>query len=250
VMGVESSGSRLAAITAMRMLHLSSNVGRRDINNPVVEKAFWDEVNWSGHGSIGQPYSNWVVVHRSLPQFDCYPTVENLVKLLGPGGFGIPKERIYVIIATRDRHTTLRSKLLEHQPSMEAAKTEQLIAEKLLQGWVKTHEVPTYVFSYESFMSLGVAYLSPLAEFLGTGESSIDPMVLPQGINDANVKWQAPRSIWQQLHQGVDFIFSRRHPAFTTPVGKPESGTVAPAPSSEQPRKTGSITMMKDLLKW
>lgn len=243
VFGTESSGSKLIALTAMRMQHLASNIGRRDPENPFAEATFWDEVAWGGHGSIGQPYSQWVVIHRSLPQYDCYPTAETLIELLGPGGFGIPLDRFYIIVATRDRTVTLRSKMLEHQPAMKAAVIEQGIAAKLLEGWVKNPDIRTYVFSYESFMMLGLAYLHPLAEFLGTGLASIDPMVLPGAVRDANVKWQAPRSLWDQLHQTIDYLFGGRRPAYQSPKvtqSSEDHGAVAGS----------SISQMQDLLKW
>jgi len=222
IVGTESSGSKLAALTIDRMLHYQANSHRLDESTHESKRSFWDEVQWGGHGSIGQAYSQWVVIHRSLPHGDCFPRLESLLAMLGPRGLGMREDRIFVVVATRDRTTTLGSKVLDHQADTRVASHEQQIAAGILAEWVLSDEVNPYVFSYEAFMLLGLAYLKPLAKFLKLDHTKVLHPAMVDGsletmpaLQDANVKWHSARSLWQRAHQVVDYLFNHRAPSYS-----------------------------------
>lgn len=156
VVGLESSGSKLAA----KLIAMRFGPGE-------------DAVEWSGHRhfltihkpdrSAGLEKSGTVVVHRSLPHWDFFPDVESMLAQALCDGF----KEAYMVVATRDRHISFRSKLATHQSDSGVAAREQVAAQVYLRSVLSRGLFPTFVFSYESLMLLGPPYVHELYAFVG-----------------------------------------------------------------------------------
>ena len=109
----------------------------------------------------------------------------------------------YVVVATRDARSSLRSKVRTHQRRARVAADEQAVAAAALAALVGTPLAPTFVFSYEAFVLLGRAYLRSLLDFLDlpppsaaeeAGPDSAAAAAGPRPTRDGNADWQFRRT--------------------------------------------------------
>jgi hypothetical protein len=215
VVGLESSGSKLLTQLILKLAFPPTIERDGSHSNPKLSVP-------SGHGTYAHcrpnnsPAHCFGVMHLSLPYYDCFPDPTAEVAELRANGF-----HTRVILATRDQSTSLRSKLVDHQRDIVAARTEQQIATKMLASLMTTtgRDEPL-VFSYETLMLLQSPYVERLAQALN--------LTLPQSagnsdlleelglhLKDGNPKWMTLQAaIWSWLVRAARILgFGSRDPA-------------------------------------
>jgi hypothetical protein len=200
VVGLESSGSKVAALSAADILEYPKHV----------------HTLWSAHGARagcfhrGGKHFCTSVVHRSLPHGSCFPQVDQLVKIFHEHNF----HDVKLIVATRDKTISSQSKAWTHQSNPRVANLEQHLAVRQLASLIIDPPVPAYVFSYESYMMLGQAYMVPLLAFLDKPAGWIDR--LERGpIEDGNKKRICGFTLLTGLLQLPRAFFSRQSAVMT-----------------------------------
>jgi len=200
VVGLESSGSKVAALYVADILE-----------HPELVHDLWD-----AHGARaacfhrGKKHYCTTVLHRSLPHGSCFPQVNQLIEILRENNF----KDVKLIVATRDSTISSQSKSWTHQSNPSVANLEQHIAVRQLANLLTNPPSPVYVFSYESYMMLGQAYMAPLLAFLDKPAGWIDSLE-PGPIEDGNKKWICGFSLLTGLLQLPRSLFSRQSAVMT-----------------------------------
>jgi hypothetical protein len=171
VVGPESSGSTLIA----RIIHQALG-----------------GIKWSGRGfnccdagrcDEGSSYTlpcspvGDLVCHRSLPFKDSWPPIDKWNEIY---------ESKY-ILCTRDENISHSSHLIRFN-----WKDEQLLAKEkeralsLMKDLMYDKDIPTFIWSYETYILLGRAYLDTLADFLNIPRENFEKIEPPQ---NGNIKY-------------------------------------------------------------
>lgn len=157
VIGPESSGSKLVAKICSHVLG-------------VEEYGAWDGSAWSDRGEHK-------VCHRSLPYSDP-PQYPDILKWIKENG---EKYQLFFVITTRDITISEISRSQRWskpfaQSDKESQQARQIIASVLDQP------LPSFIWSYETFMYLQEIYLKSLYKFLGV-DSEFVPTLIDGNIN-------------------------------------------------------------------
>ena len=166
VVGVESSGSRLAAQT------LAAALGVRR--------------GWDGYEDVGNGVFH--VYHRSLPHgprdpgnLGPFPDIPGMVSLLEERF-----DKVKIVLTTRDAHVEQCSKLNVHNGGHPGTNIQEM---KQAQAVVRDLMVRNYVdvlWSYEALMFIGKPYVMSLYASLGIVSDYMPPLA------DANHKYVRP----------------------------------------------------------
>jgi hypothetical protein len=150
--GPESSGSMLIARIIANVLN--------------VEKyGKWDGVGWIDKGKHK-------VCHRSLP-FNIPPQYPNIAKWISDNKRNYD---IYFVITTRDLTISEVSRINRFPKTMEQVQKESKNARAVISALLNSDQ-KCFVFSYETFMFLELAYLKRLYKFLGIDSNFIPDII-------------------------------------------------------------------------
>lgn len=152
VLGTESSGSTLIAVTIARALGIENYEGRQ-----------WSEENEKEDK----------VCHNSLPAGKEIKEWPNIDK------FALPNRSF--VLCTRDKNCII---LAEKSQGIKAATEQNEKAKKIMTKFLETERC--FIWSYETFMFLEDAYLKILYNFLG-----INSTYMPK-LKDGNEKYIIP----------------------------------------------------------
>lgn len=158
IVGVESSGTKLAASIIAKALNIL----------PGNSKDGKSQVWYGGHGAAFD--EGILVLHRSLPHGVEYPYFPNLWAissfLKSSTHFGRCND-VRLVVVTRDQNIALRSKLMHHQHFSREAVMEQAYGTAILQSLLAPPFIgPVFVWSHESFLMLREGYARQLVEFV------------------------------------------------------------------------------------
>lgn len=176
ILGVESSGTKLAGQLAAVALELSTGLDTLRMHGDVA-----------CHTNRSKCLHNNLVVHRSLPHGHAFPNVTAIVDDLK-----LNCSIVRLVICTRDKHISMRSKLWTHQHSTTLAAYEQAIGVRMLQELVKSGIAPHFIFSYESLMLLGDAYIDQYIKFLRNNSTYDNPGMMALAspyLRDGNIRY-------------------------------------------------------------
>jgi len=181
VVGPEGSGSKLAARICAAALGIA---------------AFdeWDGDGWSDGGTHK-------VLHRSLPYGDP-PRFPDVARWIADHE---GQWDLYLVLTTRDRTLSHYSRMSRFPKSLRQVRSESeearaIMAEILGSGRKR------FIWSYETFMFLGGAYLEELQRFLG-----VDSTVLPHLVDGNEMRiargctgrWQVARAICERYARAL-----------------------------------------------
>ena len=169
ITGPESSGSTLAARIISNALGFESwngrgfnccNDGQCDAHN--------------GYTTPCKP-TDPLVCHRSLPFRHHWPPIEEWNKIYD-GKY---------IICTRDNTISRRSQLNRFGwKSTELLYSEGKQAKDILRSLVKDEHIPTFIWSYETYILLGNTYLELLADFINIPRENFKETPPPRNENE------------------------------------------------------------------
>lgn len=152
VVGPESSGSRLISRIVAHVL------GVRDFEA------------WDGAGCRSGPVHR--VWHESLPAGDvpAFPDIDRMIAEHRDG------YEIVFVLATRDITISEGSRIERFSKPLTQVREESRRARDIMQALMRS-EWKTFVWSYETFMFLGIDYLKRLYDFLDVRSDFIPPLV-------------------------------------------------------------------------
>lgn len=157
IIGPESSGSKLVARICAHVLN-------------IVDFNEWDGSAWCDMG-------NHKICHRSLP-YNIPPQFPDITKWIRDNENDF---KIHFVLTTRDITISQLSRSERWSKHQEQTVRESTIAKKIMSQ-VMQSSFPHIIWSYETFMFLGTAYLQHLYKFLEV-KSDFTPELL-----DGNLK--------------------------------------------------------------
>jgi len=154
IMGLESSGSALVA-----------NIIGHVLNVIEFNQEEWGGKCWGGKSIIKK--ESLTLIHRSLP----YHRPQKWVDLNDVIREYHDHERFF-ILTTRDQRITELSKVRRFGGNMKSAAEDSIKAAKIITTVLKSQE-KSLIWSYETFMLLGLDYLKILYNFIGVSSKYI-----------------------------------------------------------------------------
>ena len=141
VIGRESTGSKLIAKIIAHILGVA------------------DYGSWEGHDWASENRDGNIVLHQSLPNDKDWIDVDKFID-------DNPGYEYFVVLTTRDKTLAKQSRIETYNNEHVEMDGEGLIAKDIMLSIINSDK-NYYVWSYESFMFLGLDYLNPIFKFLG-----------------------------------------------------------------------------------
>jgi len=131
-----------------------------------------------------------LVCHRSLPFKDSWPPIAKWNKTYNAR----------YVLCTRDKNISRQSQLSRFKwKDDELLDNEEIRAISILNDQLYDENIPTFIWSYETYILLDKAYLHLLADFLEIPRQRFDNIEPPLNGNLRYVSASAKRSFWSKL---------------------------------------------------
>ena len=120
---------------------------------------------WEGHDCPIENNSENIVIHKSLPNDRDWPDVNGIIS-------EYPDHEIYIIITTREETLAKQSRTDTYHWTEEQEENDKFLSKNIISSVMNSGN-KFFIWSYETFMFLGIDYLISLCKFMGIEEPEI-----------------------------------------------------------------------------